>query len=155
CPVDGPDGLAGSALTGRNATGLADEGHPLALDGVEAHPQRGGLLLGDLTDVPGLLLGRHRPAADDRLGFADHQPREVVAIHAAPRRREEVVGPLEPDLERRERWRGLQPLAFLHQLPRADDQLVTGHRVPSGSPASPASAAPPASPVASPAAIIA
>ena len=83
--------------------GLADERHPLALDGVEAHPQGGRLLLGDLADVGRLLVGRHRSPTDDPLRLADHQPGQVVAIHLSPRRREQVVRPLEPDLEAAER----------------------------------------------------
>ena len=54
------DSIDGSRL------GLADEGHPVALGGVEAHPQGGGLLFGDLPDVGRLLVRLHRPAAHDR-----------------------------------------------------------------------------------------
>ena len=86
---------------GRHAPLLADERHALALDRVEAHPQRRRLRLGDLADVGRLLVGGHRPAADDLLRLADHQPGEVVAIHRAPGRDEQVVAQLEPGLERR------------------------------------------------------
>ena len=99
-----------------DAARLADERHPLALDGVQAHPQRRRLLRRDLANVGGLLVRGHRSAADDALGLADHEPGQVVAIHAPPRRREQVVRALEPDLERAQRRIGLEPLPFGHEL---------------------------------------
>ena len=107
--------------------GLADERHPLALDRIEAHPQRGRLLLGDLADIGGLLVGRHRAAADDPLRLADHQPGEVVAVHAPPRRREQVVRALEPHLERRQRRVRLQALALVDEGAVRVDEVVALH----------------------------
>ena len=43
--------------------GLAHERHPL-LSGRQAHPERGGLLLGDVADIGGLLVRSHRPPTD-------------------------------------------------------------------------------------------
>ena len=115
-PRSGAVASPAATLARPDPAGLADERHALPLDGVEAHPERRGLLLGDLADVGGLLVGRHRPAADDALRLADHQPGEVVAVHAPPRRGEQVVRALEPDLERGERRVGLQPVALVDQL---------------------------------------
>ena len=120
-------GQRAHALARRDPLLLADERHPLPLDRVEAHPERRGLRLGDLADVGGLLVGRHRPAADDVLRLADHQPREVVAVHRAPRRDEEVVAQLEPRLEAAQRRVGLEALALVDQLAGPGDELVAGH----------------------------
>ena len=46
-----------------------------------------------------LLLRGHRAPTDRAFRLPDEQPREVVAVHAPPRRRQQVVGQLEPDLE--------------------------------------------------------
>ena len=110
---------------------LADERHRLTLDRIEAHPQGGRLLLGDLADVGRLLVGGHRPATDDALRLADHQPGEVVAVHAPPRRGQQVVRSLEPHLERGERRVRAQPVALVDQLAGAGDEVVTGHAGPS------------------------
>ena len=97
-------GVRGSRLVAEpDPSGLTEEGHALALHCVKAHPQRGRLLLGDLADVGSFLVGRHGTTADRSLGLADEQPRQVVAVHAPPCRREQVVGQLQPDLERAKR----------------------------------------------------
>ncbi len=53
-------------LPGAHTSGLAAERHPLPLHRVEAHPERGRLLAGNLADVGRLLVRRHRAAPDDR-----------------------------------------------------------------------------------------
>ncbi len=45
------------ALARADPAALAAERHALALDGVQAHPQRGGLLRRDVADVGALLVG--------------------------------------------------------------------------------------------------
>ena len=105
--------------------GLADERHPVGR--IEAHSEGGALLLRHLADVDSLLVGRHGSPADDGLWLADHQPGEVVPIHAAPGCREQVVRQLEPQLERRERRVGQQPVALVDQLAGSLDQLVARH----------------------------
>ena len=73
--------------------------------------------LRDLADVGGLLVGRHRPAADDVLRLADHQPGEVVAIHRAPGRGEQVVATAGATSGARERRAAAEPLALVDELP--------------------------------------
>ena len=80
-----------------------------------------------LSDVVGLFVERHRPAADDPLRLPDHQPREVVAVHVPPGRLEQVVRSLKPDLERAERRVASKPLALVDEATGRGDQLVAGH----------------------------
>ena len=82
---------------------------------------------GHLAHVGRLLVRVHRPTADDALRLADHEPGEVVAVHAPPRAREQVVGQLEPRLERGQRRRRREALALGDQLAGAQDELVAGH----------------------------
>ena len=91
--------IGSPGLAAVSHAGLAEERHPLPLHRVEAHAQRGRLLLRHLTDVGRLLLRGHRAPTDRAFRLPDEQPREVVAVHAPPRRRQQVVGQLEPDLE--------------------------------------------------------
>src|SRR6185369_16802322 len=105
-----------------------DEGHALAIDRVEAHPKGRGLRLGDLPDIGSLLVGPERPAADDLLRLADHQPGEVIAIHRPPGSYEQVVAELEPGLEAAQARLALEPVALLDELAGPGDELVAGHR---------------------------
>ena len=110
---------------------LAHERHPLALDGIEAHPRARPSSAGDLADVGGLLVGRHRPAAHDVLRLADHQPRRGGSGPSSPTRREQVVAELEPDLERGAgSGCALETLALGDQLAGPGDELVAGHAQP-------------------------
>ena len=114
-------------VPGRMPPDSPDERHPLSLDRVEAHAQGRRLLLGHLADVGRLLVGGHRAPADDPLRLADHQPGQVVAVHAPPGRRQQVVRALEPDLEPAERRVGAQALALVDELAGRGDQLVARH----------------------------
>ena len=91
---------------------------PWRVSAVDAHPQHGGLRGRHLANVAGLLLGGHRPAAHDGARPADREPGEVVAVHRAPGAREQVVGELEPDLQRGVARVGREPLALVDELAR-------------------------------------
>ena len=82
---------AGSSALRPVPARLAHERHVLFVDRPQAHAQRRRLLRGDLAHVVGLLGRRHRPPADRVIGPPDHQPRQVVAVHLAPRRAEQLV----------------------------------------------------------------
>jgi hypothetical protein len=106
---------------------LATERHPLALDGVETHPEGAGLLRGHLANVGRLLVGRHTPAAHDPFRLAHHEPGKVVAVHAPPRGRQQLIGALQPCSQGLQRWRRQEALALGDETLRAVDQLVAGH----------------------------
>src|SRR5512142_1172795 len=110
---------------------LSHERHP-ARSRIETGSKHGGLLPRDLAHVPRLLSTAHRTTTNDVRRLPDAEPGQVVAVHAPPGRRKEIVGPLQPHLERTERGVAGEPLALLDELSGAHDELLTSHRAPRG-----------------------
>ena len=107
---------------------LAPERHALALDGVEAHPERGGLLRGDLADVGRLLGGGHRAGRERRPSACRPSATRGGSGPCPPGRRRAArrrAGATSAATSR-DRLR-LDPLALLDEPAGPRDQLRAGH----------------------------
>src|SRR5207247_1052700 len=126
---------------GRTATSDARDGAPGAAGGVPGTtgvvaPATGSSILGrDRSIRWSSDIGERVPPIDVAEAAAlrglwapDHEPGEMVAVHPAPRRGQQVVRQLQPQAQAPEARGRLQPIAFGDELARALDELAAGQR---------------------------